>query len=175
VTPVLEAGYELRPTRCRDVARLQAVERDAAALYLDFGFSGPAFESVRSEDEHRAAAHAGTAWLVARDGEPCGFALCSLVDGQLHLLELSVARSHQRRGLGTALLLQAIEHARARGDAAVTLTTFRDVPWNAPFYRRHGFVELDTGRLSPELARIVGEEAAEGLDPSLRCAMARPL
>ena len=54
---------------------------------------------------------------------------------------------------------------------AVTLTTFRDVPWNAPLYRHLGFVDLDDASLGPELRAIVAAEAAHGLDPSIRICM----
>ena len=52
--------------------------------------------------------------------------------------------------------------ARASGLAAVTLTTFRDVPWNAPFYRRVGFEVVDDP--TPGLAAVRAAERAEGLD-----------
>lgn len=57
----------------------------------------------------------------------------------------------------------------------MTLTTFRDVPWNAPFYARAGFRELAAAELSPELAELVREEAARGLDPERRVVMRCPL
>ena len=49
------------------------------------------------------------------------------------------------------------------GFAALTLTTFRDVPWNAPFYARLCFSEnaepAEHARLHAELEK----EVAEGL------------
>jgi hypothetical protein len=44
----------------------------------------------------------------------------------------------------------------------VTLTTYADVPWNGPWYARHGFAEL--AELTPELARLRAAERAAGLD-----------
>lgn len=41
-----------------------------------------------------------------------------------------------RQGLGTALLEAVCSWAKARGFPAVTLSTFRDVPSDGPFYRR---------------------------------------
>jgi hypothetical protein len=51
----------------------------------------------------------------------------------------------------------------------VTLTTFRDVPWNAPYYERLGFQAIADN--SPGLAEIMREEASRGLDPATRVAM----
>jgi len=70
--------------------------------------------------------------------------------------------------------VQAVcDWARGEGFARVTLTTFRDVPWNAPFYRRLGFEEIPAADLHPELREIMDEEATHGLDPTLRIAMRR--
>ena len=54
----------------------------------------------------------------------------------------------------------------------LTLTTFRAVPWNMAFYARLGFVEIPRGLLRPELAAVVFDEAARGLAPETRVAMA---
>lgn len=76
------------------------------------------------------------------------------VDDGLHLHQLAVHPDHGRQGLGTALL--AAVFARAAG-RAVTLTTFRNIPWNEPWYRERGFTEVvDPG---PELRRLVAGEA----------------
>lgn len=65
----------------------------------------------------------------------------------------------------------AIEHARAQHLRAVTLTTFKHVPWNAPFYRRLGFaIHVD-----PRLETILADEYAHGFEPGSRCAMACPV
>jgi hypothetical protein len=66
------------------------------------------------------------------------------------------------------------EHARAAGYRSVVLTTDRELPWNAPFYRRHGFAELPPDRLPAPLAARLRLEAEAGFDPARRCAMACP-
>src|SRR3712207_3000914 len=112
----LPAGYDLKPTHASDIDTLAAIERDAAELFRSIGVWGAPFAGVRSVEQHRAAVGAGLHWVVAHDGGPCAFALASILDGHLHLCELAVARAHQRRGLGTALLTAAIDHARWRFD-----------------------------------------------------------
>jgi len=54
---------------------------------------------------------------------------------------------------------------------AVTLTTFEDVPWNAPLYRHLGFRELRDDELGPGLRAIRDRETAHGLDPARRVSM----
>ncbi|MDF5873018.1 GNAT family N-acetyltransferase [Pseudomonas aeruginosa] len=52
----------------------------------------------------------------------------------MHIAELSIAQAHQQQGLGRRLLERAVTYAHASHCRALTLTTFCDVPWNAPFY-----------------------------------------
>jgi GNAT superfamily N-acetyltransferase len=54
------------------------------------------------------------------------------------------------------------------------LTTFRDVPWNRPFYERLGFRVVAGAELSAALRAIVEDETRRGLDPSRRIVMERP-
>ena len=59
--------------------------------------------------------------------------------------------------------------------AALTLTTFRDVPWNAPYYARCGFHILDGDEITAGLETIRAREAARGLDRWPRVRMRRPV
>ncbi|MET0556569.1 MAG: GNAT family N-acetyltransferase, partial [Vicinamibacteria bacterium] len=65
--------------------------------------------------------------------------------------------------LGRALLESTLAWARAAGYRTATLSTFRDVPWNAPFYARVGFRETAPDDASPELRALRAEEPANGL------------
>jgi GNAT superfamily N-acetyltransferase len=173
---VTAAEIRIRLAAEADVPALQALERDAAELFRETGYWLPAFEDARSALDHAQGIASGVSWVAVDAGDaPIGFALCSVVDGHLHLLEMAVARSHQRRSIGTRLLNAVIDHARWRFDPCVTLTTDRHLPWNAPFYARHGFIALDSARLSHELATILRAEAMAGLDPARRVAMAKIL
>jgi hypothetical protein len=55
----------------------------------------------------------------------------------------------------------------------VTLATFRDVPWNGPFYARRGFVAVPMHELSPGLRDLVDLERSRGLRTDLRVIMRR--
>jgi hypothetical protein len=65
--------------------------------------------------------------------------------------------------------------AAGRGVPALTLTTFRDVPWNAPYYARIGFRVLVEAELTQGLRGIRDAEAAHGLDRWPRVCMRREL
>ncbi len=82
--------------------------------------------------------------LVATEGDQLiGFAHVLDFDGRFHLEQLSVHPRWQRQGLGQRLLVAAERAVVERGGSVVTLRTFADVPWNAPFYRRHGYTTAD--------------------------------
>ncbi|MEV0590937.1 GNAT family N-acetyltransferase [Nonomuraea cavernae] len=109
---------------------------------------------------------------VLVEGEPpAGFALVGWVDGNLHLEQLAVHPSCMRQGIGGRLIAAAREHALAAGAPAVTLTTFRDVPWNAPWYERHGFTVLPEAGWGPELRALVEHERELGIEVAPRVVM----
>ncbi len=111
---------------------------------------------------------------AAGSGRVVGFAHVLDLDGHHHLEQVAVLPEHGRRGHGAALLAGvALESAR-RGADAVTLMTYADVPWNGPFYARHGWVELDT--VPEHLGEIADGEARMDLQRhGRRIIMARTL
>ena len=169
-------AYLIEPARAEDLAKLAQVEIAATALVAGRGIAGVVANDSTSLEELAHAHAAGLLWVArAPAGEPIGFALLEIVDGQAHLEEIDVHPAHGRRGVGRALLDAVVAWARGAGHGAVTLTTFRDIPWNAPFYERAGFRELAPHELGPGLAAVVSDEAARGLDPAQRVAMRRDL
>ncbi|SUI85531.1 Predicted acetyltransferase [Serratia marcescens] len=88
-----------------------------------------------------------------------------------HIAELSVAGAWQRQGVGRRLIGAVAEEAKRRGAGRLTLTTFIEVPWNAPYYRRLGFRPLDDARLTVALRRHLDEDLAHGFAVGSRCAM----
>jgi GNAT superfamily N-acetyltransferase len=93
------------------------------------------------------------------------------MDGAAHLEQVTVDPEWGRRGIGRRLIDAVVGWAKADGRSALTLLTFRDVPWNGPYYARLGFAELPDDRLGPELAALRRHEAGLGLDVDARGAM----
>jgi GNAT superfamily N-acetyltransferase len=114
-------------------------------------------------------------WVMEQDDVLVGYAAVDIVDGLGHLEQISVDPRHGRRGYGAAVLAQVYEWARDNRLTAVTLTTFEHVPWNAPYYARHGFRVLEDHELGPELRQVRAAEALLGLDPALRVCMRREI
>ncbi len=161
----------VRLARPGDLAQLADIQLSAGELFrgthMDFAADHP--PTPRADFE--VACAAATLWVAAEGATCSGLLLAEASRDDLHILELSVAASAQRRGLGGALLEAAIAAARARGLASLTLTTDRTLPWNAPFYARHGFVILSPEVTPDWLRAILRREASAGLKPEWRCAM----
>jgi GNAT superfamily N-acetyltransferase len=172
----MDTGYHVRPAAAKDVALLPAIELAAARLFLDrlnaLGLTPEMLESTNSPADFAHAQKMGRLWVaVTEQDEPVGFALLSEIDGVIHLEELDVHPTHGRRGIGAALLQQVCAWAKAAAYPGVTLSTFRDVPWNAPFYARHGFRELRPEEMTPGMVSLREGEQRRGLRTDLRVIM----
>ncbi|HEY8574690.1 GNAT family N-acetyltransferase [Phenylobacterium sp.] len=117
----------------------------------------------------------GLVWVAEDAGELIGFAACQHFMDALHLWEIAVRHDRQGKGAGRALMAAVTDEARARKAGAVTLTTFRDLPWNGPFYASLGFRALKPEELNGRLTAILMRERRLGLDMNARCAMRLPL
>ncbi len=163
----------IRPSMPSDHPVLQDIEVRAGELFRDVGMADIADAAPPSEEELTEAA----AVLVAVDdaGGLVGYARVELVGEGAHLEQISVLPDQGGQGIGTALLDAVIDWAREGGFGSVTLTTFRDVPFNAPLYAKRGFVEVPEPEWSAAIADLVTEEARHGLDPTQRVVMRRPV
>ena len=115
-------------------------------------------------------------WVALADDDPVGFAHVETIErNAVHLEEIDVHPGHGRHGLGTMLVLHVCRWAVSNGYESVTLTTFRDPPWNMPFYARLGFEVVPREELSSALRAVVDDESRRGLDASHRVVMRRRL
>jgi len=165
----------IRPATTEDLPACQDVERAAGRMFIDVGMPDIAAHAPMSLDAMRGYQSDGRAWIADVDGRVVGYVLAEVVDGNGHIEEVSVDPAFGRKGIGRALIERAVEWAAACGHPAVTLTTFRDVPWNAPFYRRCRFVDMAEDELGPEMRAKRTTEAGYGLDPDLRVCMRRSI
>ena len=167
--------FLIRPGRECDIDALLRVE--ARAVQLLEGHEALAVFAMHAmtRDDLATGMSGGIVQVATVDGDPVGFALVGEVDGQAHLMEMDVDPDHGRRGIGGALLKAACDEAARRGYAAMTLTTLRDIPWNAPFYNRREFSELDEAQWGNELRGIIERERMLGFPMQLRVVMRRNL
>jgi GNAT superfamily N-acetyltransferase len=171
----VSTGTAIRRARQRELPRLQEIERAAGGLFRQVGMAEVAEKEPRSLVQLEVACAEGRLFAADAGGEPIGFALMETVDGLPHLAELAVHPEHGRRGVGRRLVEFVCAWAARAGQPAVTLSTFRDVPWNRPFYERLGFRVLSPGEWTPGLRALRERESEHGLDVDGRDLMRRAL
>lgn len=134
-----------------DLATLLEIDLDAgllferAGLYLDLPESHEF--PVTERDRLRASLTAGTT-LIAMDlrGHALAFVAMGVRDRSPYVEQISVRANCTRRGLGSMLLERAL---RSAPDS--WLTTYDHLPWNRPFYERHGFVRVPEESCGPDI------------------------
>ncbi|AJO78545.1 GNAT family N-acetyltransferase [Pseudomonas sp. MRSN 12121] len=165
-------NLHIRPAIETDATLLPAIERSAAALFRrDPELAWLADAEVPDAAQHRARIRQQRVWVAVLEQRVCAFLDAEACGDALHIWEISVYAAAQGRGIGRRLLQTVAEQARRQGFAALTLSTFRQVPWNEPFYQRCGFVTLEGEQLDPRLQQVLAEEARHGLPAARRCAM----
>ncbi|QHC24780.1 GNAT family N-acetyltransferase [Streptomyces sp. GS7] len=157
-----------------DLPALRAVERAAGQRFRDLGMARIADDEpppLALLTEYQRAGRALAAYDTDRPGAPpVGYLLWDPVDGCTHVEQVSVHPDRARRGIGRALIDRA---GKDGGRPALTLTTFAEVPWNAPYYTRLGFRALAGTALTPGLRALRAHEAELGLDRWPRVCMRR--
>ncbi|MEU6122607.1 GNAT family N-acetyltransferase [Streptomyces sp. NPDC047123] len=173
----------IRPVTAAELPVLQDIERAAGEPFRALGMAAIADDeppAVADLDRFRRAGHAWVAVDPERaDGAPVAYLigepLAEAGGAVFHIEQVSVHPRAARRGVGRALIEHAADRARAEGARALTLTTFTDVPWNAPYYARLGFRPLTDAGLTPALRAVRTHEAELGLDRWPRLCMRRDL
>ncbi|MFB4307631.1 GNAT family N-acetyltransferase [Actinomadura sp. GTD37] len=149
--------YEVRLARVEELPGLAAIENSGDPMFREIGIVFPPGPTVVEQ-----LAGTDAEILVAGD-PPVGFAAVEEVDGAAHLEQISVRGDLVGRGIGAALLDEVRARAAAAGSPGVSLLTFRDVPWNGPWYARHGFAELPEERWGSGIRSYWDAEIKAGL------------
>lgn len=166
----------IREPRDSELPLLQAMEVEAGRMFLDVGMpeiAGDDPYSIEWLTDHRV--NGVLAVATDADDVPVAYVGARPVDGDLHVDQVTTHPRAMRRGVGATLLDHVADVARGDGLPALTLTTFADVPWNAPYYARLGFAVLPEAEWTPGLREIRGIEAGLGLDRRPRVVMRRPV
>lgn len=150
----------IRVAQQRDFHAVERIENDADQLLVE-RFKPESWSAAPTGDA-RAAEPGFLLIGELDDGDVAGFVHVLEIEGICHLEQLSVAPEHARQGWGRALLEAAKQEAWERGYLQISLRTYADVPWNAPFYATAGFTEEEPATRFHR--SLVDVEAALGLD-----------
>jgi GNAT superfamily N-acetyltransferase len=170
----LPSGYQIRFAHAEDLPLLSHIEQSAARLFLDTPYAFLVDDEPLSLDFVQQQFQAGRVWVAVDCHEiMVGYAIAREVDDTLYLQQIDVEPAHGRRGIGSALVNTVCVWAKQRGYEIVSLSTFRDLPWNAPFYSKLGFHPVDEADLTTGFQQIRLKELAAGLPVSDRVIMHR--
>jgi GNAT superfamily N-acetyltransferase len=162
----------IREARPDDAPELRMIEIAAGEQFRDIGLPNVADHEPPSKAAYVRFATTGRSWVASDDaGRLVGYVLVDDVDGNAYIEQVSVRPDHQGSGVGRALIDRVAAWAAATGRPAMTLLTFKDVPWNAPLYRHLEFRMLSDAEIGPQLRAIRDGEAMRGLDPAMRVCM----
>lgn len=161
----------IRAARPDDYPTLVAIEHAADERFAEAGHAELLNGDALPEDVALRAIAGGRLTVAEVDGAVAGWIFVTRSGGELCIGEVSVAPAHGRRGVGTALLTAVIERARAAGERTIVLNTQADVPWNKPWYERHGFAVVPPEVWTADMHVIADEQRAHGFDWSTRVHM----
>lgn len=164
-TMIIRTGTEA------DYALLPELEARSDATYLSL----PGFEALMGQPNITGATgpdtDPGAVLFMAETDAPIGFVYAHDLDDCSFIVQIAVVPEAQGLGAGSALLAALMDAARKAGKRGVTLTTYVNVPWNAPYYGRRGFRILDTAETGPGLRAYLAKDVARWSDFGERCAM----
>lgn len=164
----------LRQTQPSDAIILPEIEQSAGQLFATLeDLSWISEHGVQNVESHLKFIEKQAHWVAVNESnELVGFIMTQALPESLFIHELSVSKAWQNQGIGKLLIQHVIDRAKEKQFSAVTLTTFRHVLWNAPFYQRLGFVILPNNEVPASLQEILMHEVTEGgFAPETRCAM----
>jgi ribosomal-protein-alanine N-acetyltransferase len=122
-------GLQIRPVRSEEMAVLAEIE--AVAFEPLWRHSATALGLARQQ--------AGSFDVAVLDGRIAGFQFSTRSPRGAHLARMTVHPAYQGRGIGAALLAEAISQYRAEGLRRVTLNTQVDNLASKRLYGRFGF------------------------------------
>lgn len=163
-----------RPALLEEIETIRALERASAQRFVGL------MDALAADEPSPASILAiriadGGLVVAVEDGTVVGFAMFRRVESRAYVEQLDVLPAFAGRGIGATLLDEVAARARAAALEGLALSTFREVPWNAPYYRRLGFVDVADEALTPGMAAIRAEHLARGLDEDARVFMVRDL
>ena len=169
---ILESGYKIRFARVEELTLLSHIEQSAASLFLDTPYSFLVNAETLPLNFVQQRFQAGQVWVaIDQHDVVVGYAITREVDDTLYLQQIDVDPEHGHRGIGSALVDTVCSWAKVHSYRVISLSTFRDIPWNAPFYSKLGFRALNESELTAGFQQIRLKEFEAGLPISKRVIM----
>lgn len=158
-----------------DISQIAPMERAASEVFREIGMNAIADDAPFSDDVLEKAVADQRLWVATEYGTLRAYLLAEFLPESLHIEQVTVHPDAAHRGIGAMLIQSVSGDARATALGKITLTTFENVPWNAPYYERLGFIDIDEAQWPVGIAEIVQAEKDRGLHAWPRVVMVREI
>jgi ribosomal protein S18 acetylase RimI-like enzyme len=152
--------------------RLREIERASSIHFREIGMADVADHEPTPASILEDSARDGLLYVALTADTVAGFLIWSAVDDEAYIEEVAVDPAHAGHRLAARMIDRLAQDIRGR-HPAITLATFRDVPWNGPYYAKLGFEEFPHDQVGPDHAKAWQEQSDIGLDMSKRLFMIR--
>lgn len=161
-----------------DVPYIAGIEHAAGQVFRTVGMPEIADDDPLPDEVLVQGVETGLLWVAVDEVSasiPVAYLLAGPLDDSLHIEQVTVHPDYTRRAIGGRLIDACSAWASANGYEALTLTTFRDVPWNGPYYQRLGFGIVPEHDWTPALRDVMARERVAGLGRWARVVMRRAI
>lgn len=167
----------IRKIEPSDIEQLIEIEKSAAQAFLTVPcLAWIADQAVLSQADHLELIETGYSFVILDQRQQAfGFLYALKREEDFFIVEVDVRADVQKQGIGRQLLQHVFAFANKEDFKYITLTTFKDVIWNKPFYEKLGFEIIQNQGLPKYLQDTLDCEVVYGFKREDRCAMRKKL
>lgn len=165
----------IRLASADEIHKVAPVELAAAEAYRTIGMDVIADDEPISESKLLQAVKEQRLWFAVEYGVLKAYLLGDFLPQSLHIDQVTVHPDASRRGLGALMIESVSADPRSKERGLITLTSFANVPWNAPYYERIGFTDIAEEDWPEGIAEKVAAEQEAGLAAWPRVVMQRAI
>lgn len=156
-----------------DVPKVAPLEQAAAEMFRNIGMDAVADDAPIADSVLLQAVEDQRLWVAVEYGVLKAYVLGDFLPQSLHIDQVTVHPNASRRGLGALMIESVSADPRSKERGLITLTSFANVPWNAPYYERIGFLDIAESDWPEGVAEKVAADQRGGLGTWPRVVMQR--
>ena len=153
----------IRLASADDVPKVAPLEKAAAELFRSIGMDAVADDAPIADAILLQAVEENRLWVAVEYGVLKAYLLGDFLPQSLHIDQVTVHPDASHRGLGALMIESVSADPRSKERGLITLTSFANVPWNAPYYERIGFLDIAESEWPEGVAEKVAEDQQHGL------------
>lgn len=158
-----------------EIHKVAPLEQAAAEAFREIGMDAVADDDPVAESVLSQAAEERRFWVAVEYGVLKAYLLGDFLPQSLHIDQVTVHPDASRRGLGALMIESVSADPRSKERGLITLTSFANVPWNAPYYERIGFNEIPREDWPEGVAEKVDAEQGKNIAAWPRVVMQRAI